>query len=93
VRFCEKTVSAAKRLLNRLQTDAGEKHRRRLEHHIELAERVIDQTRRRVWSGESVPAGEKVVSIFEEHTDVIVKGGREGVRSKTIGQAATPGFQ
>ena len=77
VRFCEKTVSAAKRLLNRLQTDAGEKHRRRLEHHIELAERVIDQTRRRVWSGESVPAGEKVVSIFEEHTDVIVKGGRE----------------
>ena len=26
---------------------------------------------------ESVPASEKIVSIFEEHTDIIVKGLRE----------------
>lgn len=37
---------------------------------------VVDQTERRVLQGESVPAGEKVVSLFEPHTDVIVKDGR-----------------
>jgi IS5 family transposase len=31
----------------------------------------------RVIHGESVPASEKVVSFFESHTDIIVKGGRE----------------
>ena len=38
---------------------------------------VVDQTERRVLKGESVPAGEKVVSLFEPHTDVIIKDGRE----------------
>ena len=37
---------------------------------------VADQTRRRVFEGETVPASEKVVSLFEPHTDVIRKGGR-----------------
>ncbi len=44
---------------------------------IELALRVVDQTERRVFAGETVPASEKIVSIFEAHTDVIRKGGRE----------------
>ena len=38
---------------------------------------MIDQTRRRVFNGESVPAEEKVVSIFEPHTDILEKGKRE----------------
>lgn len=42
-----------------------------------LAEKVIDQATRRVIKGESVPASEKIVSIFEPHTDVIVKDRRE----------------
>jgi IS5 family transposase len=42
-----------------------------------LGRRVVDQTRRRVFGGESVPSREKVVSIFEPHTDIIVKGGPE----------------
>ena len=42
-----------------------------------LTDRVIDQTERRVFQGETVPAEEKVVSIFEEHTDIIRKGQRE----------------
>lgn len=46
-------------------------------HYVELGEQVIDQTRRRVIDGESVPASEKVVSIFEPHTDIIVKDRRE----------------
>lgn len=39
-----------------------------------LAERVIAQTRRRVLQGETVPAGEKVYSIFEPHTELIKRG-------------------
>lgn len=44
---------------------------------VELALRVIDQTEKRVLQGLSVPAAEKVVSIFEPHTDVIVKDRRD----------------
>jgi transposase, IS5 family len=38
---------------------------------------IMSQAKRRVLLGQSVPAAEKIVSIFEEHTDVIVKGRRE----------------
>ena len=41
--------------------------------------RIIDQTERRVVHGESVPAPQKVVSVFEEHTDIIKKKRRETV--------------
>jgi IS5 family transposase len=43
----------------------------------ELAQQVVDQTERRVLHGESIPAREKIVSLFEPHTDIIVKDGRE----------------
>jgi len=45
--------------------------------YIGLIERVIDQTERRVLEGESVPASEKIVSIFEPHTDIIIKDNRD----------------
>jgi IS5 family transposase len=48
-----------------------------LERFLALTLRVMDQTQRRVLEGQSVPAGEKIVSIFEEHTDVIRKDNRE----------------
>lgn len=48
-----------------------------LERYLPLTERVVDQTRRRVFDGEAVPAAEKLVSIFEEHTDIIVKAPRK----------------
>jgi transposase, IS5 family len=44
---------------------------------LALAERVVHQTERRVLRGESVPATEKIVSIFEPHTDIIVKDRRD----------------
>lgn len=47
-----------------------------LRHYVDLAQRVLDQTRRRVLDGESVPASDKIVSIFEPHTDIIVKDNR-----------------
>ncbi len=42
-----------------------------------LIERVIEQTERRVFEGETVPAVEKVVSLFESHSDIIKKGNRK----------------
>jgi len=48
-----------------------------MEHYIRLSKKVLSQTRRRVLHGESVPASEKIVSIFEPHTDIIIKARRE----------------
>ena len=48
-----------------------------LKHYIDLALRVVDQTEKRVIHGQSVHASEKVVSIFEPHTDIIVKDRRD----------------
>jgi len=42
-----------------------------------LIETVIAQTERRVLAGEAVPAADKLVSLFEPHTDIIVKGRRD----------------
>ena len=42
-----------------------------------LAEKVIDQAHRRIVKKEKVPVEEKLFSIFEEHTDLIVKGFRD----------------
>jgi len=40
-------------------------------------EKVYDISYRHEILGESVPNGEKIFSIYEEHTDIIVKGARE----------------
>jgi IS5 family transposase len=48
-----------------------------LERYVGLSRQVIDQTERRVLRGEKVPAAEKIVSIFEPHTDIIVKDRRD----------------
>jgi IS5 family transposase len=48
-----------------------------IRHYLGLSEQVHDQTYRRVIQGESVPADQKVVSIFEEHTDIIIKDSRD----------------
>lgn len=45
-----------------------------INHYVAHAERQIDQIRRRVLDDEKIPHGEKVFSIFEEHTEWISKG-------------------
>jgi len=42
-----------------------------------LGAQVINQTERRVIKDEKVPVSEKIVSIFETHTDIIVKDRRD----------------
>lgn len=51
--------------------------RKELAHFQALSRRVMNQTEQRVFNEESVPSREKLVSIFEEHTDIIVKDQRE----------------
>ena len=48
-----------------------------LRHYCDLTEKVISQTERRVIAGEKVPAAEKIFSIFEPHTDIIIKDRRD----------------
>lgn len=48
-----------------------------LKQYVKLADQVVNQTERRVIHGESLPACEKIVSLFEPHTDIIVKDRRE----------------
>jgi IS5 family transposase len=45
-----------------------------LTHFMPLAKQVIEQATRRIVQGEQVPASEKIVSLFEEHTDIIRRG-------------------
>ncbi|QPK62857.1 ISNCY family transposase [Methylomonas sp. LL1] len=45
-----------------------------LDNYLAHAERQIDQIRRRVLQGETIPHGEKVFSIFQPHTEWISKG-------------------
>jgi hypothetical protein len=47
---------------------------RLVEGYITHARRQMDQIRRRVFEGEAVPHAEKVFSIFQPHTEMIIKG-------------------
>jgi len=86
LRVTDKTVKSAERIAEELAqvepieiTDLlrADALARELRHYIALTKRVISQTQRRVLRGESVPATEKLVSIFEPHADIIVKDRRE----------------
>lgn len=48
-----------------------------MEHYRDLMLAIVDQTVRRVVDGETVPSSEKIVSLFEPHTDIIIKGFRD----------------
>jgi len=56
---------------------AAERWRAQVDHYLPLIARIVAQSQRRVLKGEAVPAGEKLVSLFEPHADIIVKGGRQ----------------
>lgn len=48
-----------------------------LEGHIKVMQLVYDMVYRKEIKGEEVPNEEKIYSIYEQHTDIIVKGARE----------------
>ena len=53
---------------------AAERWCAQVDHYLPLIARIIAQSERRVLNGEAVPAGEKLVSLFEPHADIIVRG-------------------
>jgi transposase, IS5 family len=82
LKYTEKSLASARRAIERLKTVGADNQSAlglffELERYVALTEKVIAQTERRVIKGEKVPASEKLVSIFEEHTDIIVKDRRD----------------
>ncbi len=53
------------------------KQMEQMEQLLPLLAQVYEMTYRREIKGESVPNDQKLFSIYERHTDIIVKGGRE----------------
>jgi transposase, IS5 family len=79
----QETVKAARQAQKQLQKRSEQKAKHlaeTLEIFLPRAEQVIDQTVRRILQGEQVPAQEKIVSVFEAHTDII----RRGKESKPV---------
>lgn len=77
VAVTETTLAQVEAVLERLQAKANRSAQAlvvSLQHYLPLVRRVIDQTRRRVFDGQSVPATKKLVSLFEPHTAVIRRG-------------------
>ena len=80
LRITRTTLSYLQQAAEQLTLSAGpaiELWRATVCHYQRLIERIIAQTERRVLAGEAVPAGEKLVSLFEPHADIIVKGSRD----------------
>lgn len=72
-----KTIESARCIQKQLHQQRDQKAQRLkeiLETFLPRTEKVIDQTVRRILHGEQVPASEKIVSLFEEHTDIIRRG-------------------
>jgi IS5 family transposase len=77
VAVTETTLEQVEAVLARLQAKMGRPAQAlvtSLQHYRPLVRRVIAQTRRRVFDGQSVPAAKKLVSLFEPHTAVIRRG-------------------
>lgn len=77
VNTAQKTVHQAEQVLEALQTYAPQEGKaliHTLQTFVPRTRQVIDQTVRRVFEKEQVPASEKIVSIFEPHTDIIRRG-------------------
>lgn len=82
MRVTEEVLGWAKSAVGLLRADAPPNDpashlANEIEHFVKLGEQVVEQTRRRVIAGEKVPAQQKVVSIFEPHTDIIIKDKRD----------------
>ena len=93
-----KSVGYAQRAIEHLGGHPeAEKLADELAHYTGLLEQVVAQTQRRVLEGEKVPASEKLVSLFEPHTDIIRKDRRDTLYGHKVfltgGFRAHPGLQ
>jgi transposase, IS5 family len=76
IRLTRSSLGQAKRVGEVLRRRADKRSHSladKLDHYVALVERGIDQAVRRVLREEQVPAQEKVLSLFEEHTMIITR--------------------
>jgi transposase, IS5 family len=77
VRIARASVQQAQQVVDQLETvgdAAAEGIRQSVQTFIDRTQQVIEQTVRRVFKEASVPAEDKLVSLFEPHTDIIKRG-------------------
>lgn len=79
LRWSDEIVEALHRRIARYPEDAFvrammESCRDELLHYGGLGRRILDQARRRILDGESVPNQEKIFSLFEPHTELLQRG-------------------
>jgi IS5 family transposase len=74
IRIAKQSESQAQRVVDALRTvsvPAGQRLHQQLKDILPLMDQVIYQTERRVIHGEKLCAAEKIVSLFEPHTQII----------------------
>ncbi len=69
-----KQAQAVQRLIQNIKSLSVEKLSQALHLFVPRVVQVIDQTNRRVLQFQKVPSSEKLVSLFESHTDIICRG-------------------
>jgi transposase, IS5 family len=83
INIAEEVVESARRVLQNTSKASGKNMfadmaianiREEIAHYCDLGARVINQARRRILNGEQVANAEKIYSIFEPHTDLIMRG-------------------
>lgn len=74
IKVVQQTIKQATEVADSLKAQTGDQAQRLQETintFIPRAQQVIDQATRRVLQGQNVPASDKIVSLFEAHTDII----------------------
>jgi len=75
LRIARASVSQSRTVLEMLQERRdGDKLKEQLQTFVTRTQQVLEQTTRRVFKQESVPVAEKILSIFEPHSDIIKRG-------------------
>lgn len=67
-------VAQVQKRLKQVTSGQAKRLAEALAHYAPLVQQVINQSRRRVLEGQSVPASKKLVSLFEAHTAIIRRG-------------------
>jgi transposase, IS5 family len=79
IKVTQQTLCQVEQVIAQLQQHKGQPAQRlaeTMQQYLPLVRQVIDQTTQRVLEKKQVPAGQKIVSLFEPHTAIIQRGKR-----------------
>ena len=90
VEVARSSIKQAERVRSMLEDlPSAPKISEEISHFAGLLERAVSQAHRRVFEGEQVSATEKLLSIFEEHTAIILRGTRHATRRSLGGRCGS----